>query len=305
MVFLSPVLGSHAKHRHGPSGRSSSLIITQDPNSIRHMKNGYGEDYLNAIFKANLKRMTLLFNKTVDSSTQYGYKLGGFVDPISASLLVAGLAVALIRLPRFDTWPWMLGILIPWVFGGLLTMDAPQYPRLAGLVLIVGILPMLWLRELLGSLKGVAGRWGTGLGAVVVALLLTVIGWKNFDLYFRDYDTQNRPLKDFEVALIIREMDRLGPGNITYVYEHYFRHNFLERQHLFVAGANRGEPFTQLDRVALPPRGDLRTATFILPPRENGLLRALLEKFPAGNIRTLEVPFRKQATILTAFEVDL
>jgi 4-amino-4-deoxy-L-arabinose transferase-like glycosyltransferase len=303
LVFMAPIVGWWVKAPDTFMNRSGSMVFTKDATSVKHVKSIYGEDYFWPLVKDNFEKIALVINKTPDSSTQYGFKQGGFVDPIAAATFVLGLGVALPRLLNFRYWVLLSGIFINVLLGGILTLDAPQYPRISGIVILAGVPSAIWAREVYMSATTAFGRFGRIFTSLAFAAGFVLMAWINFDLYFRKYDHFDRLEWDYRHSCIVRDARDDGPRNFTYVYKNGFPVDFRQRANLFVAHSRRFGIFVDPEDVRIPFDENCGRMTFVFPTGNRGLTEKLKGRFPEGRLESRPAPFRQSPIVYDRYIV--
>jgi hypothetical protein len=283
VVVLAPMIGTWAAHPESFISRSGSMVFASDPGSVRHMKAGFGEDYLPALLKHNLGRALQLFSSTGDSNLQYGYQQGGMLDDLSAVLLAAGLGVGLAWRRRRQVWPVLIGLGLTWLLGAVLTMDAVQYSRVAGLMLLVCV-PQAWLvAALLAAADLAGGRVALRVAAAALAIALAWVGWVNFDLYFVRHDRASPPA-EVQRTVIARDARDDGPSTVTLVSSADLQTDFDHQAYAFVAAGRRVEAFTDPEQVVVPPDGAYSRIVVVLGENETALRERLMRRFPGARL---------------------
>jgi len=280
LIFFAPLLAHYVQAPETFMVRRSSLVFTTDPDMVRHLSAGFGEHYLIPLMRNNLERATLLLNRTGDSNLQYGWVGGGMVDSWTAVAFVLGLGVLAARLRHFASWTLLLGLLLPWLIGAVLSTDAVQYSRIAGLGLLMMVPPALWGRELYQAGRAAAGTWGCTATAALLAVGLAITGTQNFRLYFHDHDRRLlQRLPDMILAQVAMEARDAGADNVTFVFSQDMPVDFFHRSYLFLARNREVRRFDDVDKVAVPPD---RRATFLIPTEHAEIIDRLQDRFPGG-----------------------
>ncbi|MGH7790323.1 MAG: glycosyltransferase family 39 protein, partial [Candidatus Binatia bacterium] len=184
------------------------------PAAQAHLAYGYGTQSVVAILAIQLRAAFSLFNLTPDNSMQYG--LGGALfDPASAALFVLGVGLILARLAERRAQMVLLWTLLPLIAGGALTIDAPFYPRISGLmpfaVLIVALALMHCWSLARWTLPERRGGW---LAGALLAAAVGLIYSDNLRSYFLDYAPNHRHSPGVEISAFVR---RHGAGKTTYM----------------------------------------------------------------------------------------
>jgi hypothetical protein len=131
-----------------------------------------------------IKLSLLMFNQTGDSSSQFGFPYPMFNSLISP-LLLLGLAFALRRWKNASMTFILIWFGLIIVMGSILTIDAPFWPRLVGIVPAAAFLIALALDQILEL-----GRknFGAAAGVIItglIAVLLVTVGYLNWNLYYQ------------------------------------------------------------------------------------------------------------------------
>jgi hypothetical protein len=290
VIFFAPMLAVYTRHPSTFISRRSSMIFSSSPSTQKHLKGGYGEDYVRGAFVANLKRAILVFSSSKDNALQYGYKEGGITDDVTAAAFILGLGVCLPRLAGYAYWPMVLGIFMNWFLGGVLTVDAPRYHRISAMALAMYFIPMLWGRELVQTAREAWGRWGTAAAGALLGAGLIVVAFLNFRLYFIGYDHQHRHRKEAMRTCVAIDSRDAGPKNITYVHTGPFPRDFRHQTQQLIGGTARVEGFANLSEVKIPSGEGFSTAMFLIEPEATNLFEELRTRFPEGQLEERLVP---------------
>jgi len=143
-----------------------------------------------AIALRQAERMWLGFGVIPSGAYGLGYRGGGMLDDVSAPLFVLGLALAVcnVRRPRagFLVYWWLVTAAVL----GLLTVGAPAFLRLTGLLPVLAILGALPLDRAMRAAP-TAGP-GRGVALAAVGALLAGMVWDNWRTYFVAFPQQTR-----------------------------------------------------------------------------------------------------------------
>jgi hypothetical protein len=172
----------------------------------------YGTSSWPAILWDQLQQTLSVFTWAPDASANHilDYPIA---RPLEAVLIVLGIA--------WMTWRWKdarFGLLAIWfwvtlIVGGVLTVQAPNVPRLVALLPALPIIMAAWLDHFGGLLQtaiaqardGVRGRMALWLSAAAVGAVVLVSGVQNWDKYINYYlNTQTQP-DVTEQALYVRQ----------------------------------------------------------------------------------------------------
>lgn len=185
LAYGAPVLALFVSDPGSFGGHQVDVnILNGDPGTMQHLQSVYGTTNMLTILLQQTWRIATTFNALGDASLQIGWS-GAMLDTVSAALLPAALALALLRWRR---WPYAL--CLAW-FGavaaaGVLTIDPPWWPRLAALLPAVALLLGVLLEECLRAME----CWLSSRKRLALAgagLLLLCLGIGNLRLVFIDY----------------------------------------------------------------------------------------------------------------------
>ncbi|MEO8603853.1 MAG: glycosyltransferase family 39 protein [bacterium] len=242
------------------------------PAARHHLAFGYGTENLAAILAIQLRAALTLFNRTTDTSYQYGFE-GALFEPASAVLFVLGLGLVCARWRERRMRLLLLWTALPLIAGAALTIDTPFYPRISGLVpfavLFVGLALTHLLRVVRSAAVGRAGGWATaGLGAAAVGLILAT----NARTYFVDYAPRYRISPSVEIADFVRGH---GAGKTTYMVggapAFFIRHGAIT----FLTYGYKTRDIEHLDAFLRGQPLDPQTSTFVIMPHGSHLLPSL------------------------------
>jgi len=182
LAALGPSLVFDLQHWGAFIERSREVYLF-DPNVMKHLQNKYNVSSEMEVVLEQTKRSLLMFNYSIDSSTQFG-----FPHPMFSSLLAPLVALGLGCALRRWKLPGMMLILI-WLapimaVGGAMTVDAPFWPRLVGILPVAGLAAALALDQLWDVVKGLWGRRAALALGVALTVFLVMIGWRNWNLYY-------------------------------------------------------------------------------------------------------------------------
>lgn len=244
------------------------------------------------LLKEQANRNLNFFVKGGDRSAFYSPSIPGF-DLVTSTLFWLGLGLALTRLRRYHEITLLIWLGLGLLFGGMLTNDAPNAPRL----LIV--IPAVFL--LGGILLERAGRllslYPQRLKGLALGLVLALTGFFNLKIYFHDF-VSDLPPRNFDSDSIAREIKTAGPAEDIFL---------LGQPHLsvkygtihFLAGDNATDLAAPADIPAPNGRGLLVIA---LPDQVDGL-EAIEQRIPGGILRTRVNP--RNDPIYTVYHVPV
>lgn len=282
VLTISPLLVNDV-NREGRtemfSARSGGVVIWT-PMNRQHVNGVYrANGDFSVVLREQGKRALLAPVLYTDSSMQY-HGEWPFLERIGAVLFMMSVAVAAYRFfePRWLTPAiWISAILLA---GGALTVDAPFYPRLAGISTLL-FLPIAGLFSLL--LDRNEGKWKSAANFAIIALVAVCAG-RNLYFYFHDYSTcesvQSVHYSQTQMAKLIQEN---YPTQYIYVFDGpHFSFNSGTVQFLI---PNKGEDLTKIPAV-----WDKKDYIIVVSNNRSDLLPALKEQFPAYTIREYKTP---------------
>ncbi len=166
--------------------RSRAVWLFFEP-VMTHLKGKYGLQTPMQVLWEQTKLSLLMFNRSIDSSTQFGFPHPMFISLLSP-LVVLGFGYSLRRWRHPGVGLNLVWLLVMIINGSILTGDAPFWPRLVGVLPAAALLAALTIDRLWAGLSQVAPeRQQRGvnilLGAAVIALLVFA-GWRCWNKYY-------------------------------------------------------------------------------------------------------------------------
>ncbi len=249
--------------------RSSEVIIFT-PKNQNHLNGTYraqGDPSL--IYREQIKRSLLSTVLYIDTSIQYGGRKP-FLDRFAAVLFMIGVMVAAFRFfePRWSIPVlWMLGILLT---GGAMTVDAPFFPRLAG----ISALLFLPIAGVVSQILPVDARTKRIVYVIPCFILIVFAATTNLHHYFQvfpqEINIQNIHYPQTQMAYCIQQRD---PQEMNYVFDgpHFSFHSGTV---LFLTGSRRGEDIQDISSIH-----DSRPCAIFVDKSQSNLLPALKERF--------------------------
>jgi hypothetical protein len=228
---------------------------------------------------ANLQRTLLTFNVYGDSSRIFGHD-GAMLDPLIAPLLLLGIGVILLNLDRLLSWQlfvWLGGAIL---LGGMVTVDAPFWPRLLPALPAVGLIIALAVDRWRATLLGIGGPWLQHVGMVAVVGFLTLAVAQNWIGYYERYTVGAEP-----AVYVGRVLRTLAPEEVPFLVVGEGRPTWRDRVIEYL-GATRyralpqGELYVDDLPAALPPH-----SIILLFPEDQVLAATLQMRYPGGVYR--------------------
>jgi hypothetical protein len=273
IATAAPMIGYFSAHPDGLMARTRGVSIF-GAEAISHLAHGYRTGDLMQILAIQLKHTLTLFNLTGDTSLQYGYRAGGLLEPLSAAFFVLGLAVLLARPLARPNQLVLLWVALPTIAGAALTIDAPFYPRISGIMPFVALTVAIAVAGVLTAIRealpGSAGRIVAGTAA---ALIVVTVVATNLWTYFVEYAPTHRHSPAVEISRFIREH---GDGKTTYMIggapAFFIKHGTIR----FLAHGYDTRDVVDLEVYARQHSLDPARSIFVVMPR--GQERALLAR---------------------------
>ncbi len=198
-----PVLALFLANPGAYGARDTAVqLLGSDPYARGQAQALYGTHAIIPVVLGQAWRNATTFIQRGDTSLQIGWS-GAMLDTVSAALLPAALILGLLRLSR---WPYAL--CLAWfgaVFSaGVLTIDAPWWPRLAALLppvaLLIGVLVAETIRLLQARFAARRAYRVVALAGVGILLLCLVIG--NLRVLFVEYPATARQADPMKPTLL-------------------------------------------------------------------------------------------------------
>jgi hypothetical protein len=195
---LAPLASSFLRRPEALGGDRARTVNPFSGEMSEHLKSQIGTDERTAILRFQVVRTLRGFVNVGDTDSNYG-STRPLIGTVTLVLFLAGLAFAVARLPdpRFV-------FLLAWlstglVFGGVLAINPPSFPRLLAVlpvpfVLAAVVLGLVWRKaHVLGPVLRVAAA-GVVLVVAVLALVTNLLGYLRFiartDLATNEWDVQ-------------------------------------------------------------------------------------------------------------------
>lgn len=192
-IAVGPSLIYFAENYEAFVERSRSVFLFYPP-VLEHLSGKYGSGSTLDVMLEQGKRSLLMFNYSIDTSTQFGYPHPMFNSLLSPLVVFGfGYSVRWWRRPQAALiLIWLLSIL---VVGSVLTNNAPFWPRLVGILPAAALLAALVIDRLWEAIWHLADRRRTANIVLLLAsaALLIYAGWQNWTLYYKTVENNARP----------------------------------------------------------------------------------------------------------------
>lgn len=277
LIAYAPLGAFYITHHDAFVSRSRGVFILSEQN-VRHTLNSDQVSIprdLVPLLKEQADLNLNFFIKGGDRSAFYSASVPGF-DMMTSILFWLGLGLVLTRLRRFHEIAILVWLGLGLLFGGILTRDAPNAPRLLMLVPAVFLLG----GGLLQQSGRLLARYPHKLKVAAFGLILALAGFLNLKIYFYDF-VSDLPPRNFESDSIARQIKTAGPAENIFL---------LGQPHLsvkygtirFLAGDTAADLAGSTEVPALDDRGLLVIA---LPDQVNNL-KAIEQRIPGGKLWT-------------------
>lgn len=175
-------------------------VMLLDPGVYQHLLGKYQAVSLREIVLEQVQRTFLTYQYYGDTSTQFGYP-HPMLNPWLAPFFLLGVGAATGRLRHPGNFVLAVWILLGLVFGSVLTVDAPFWPRLVVVVptnALAVALGMNWV----WTTFAVESRPRYTLLAVILVGILAWAGWQNWQTYVAETG-QRAGFNDFTARVIL------------------------------------------------------------------------------------------------------
>jgi hypothetical protein len=213
LIAYAPLGTFYVTHPDAFISRSRGVFLLNEQN-VKHTLHSDEASIphdLAPLFKEQVNRNLNFFVKSGDRSAFYSSSIPAF-DLVTSILFWLGLGLVLTRLRRFQEIAVLIWLGLALLFGGILTTDAPNAPRLLIVIPAVFLLGGILLQQ--------AGRllslYPQKLKVLALSLILALTGFLNFKVYFYDF-VSDLPARNFEGDSIAREIKTAGPADDVFL----------------------------------------------------------------------------------------
>ncbi len=280
LIITGPSLLYFSNHWDALVERSRSVFLFYEP-VMAHLSYKYNTATTTGVILQQLKQSLLMFNQSIDSSTQFGYPHPLFSSLLSP-LLVLGFGYSLRRWRTPGIGLNLIWVLLLILFGSILTNNAPFWPRLVGVLPAAALLIALTFDRFWAVLSAIPSssrhrQMVEGALGIGILVLLALVGRGNWDQYYKTVFDNARPQ-----ARIGRFLATL-PADIMAC--NYSDPHFLNvRETGFLAHPRRlldlpaDAPDGLIERCSGPP------LVWILSPIHTDRLPLLQQRWPGGEV---------------------
>ena len=214
VVFLAPMWPAATAQPEVINGRFRSVSLLH-PDTMRYEEKIQRTGNPLTVVKNNTVHTLEAFNRTGETSLQYGQIGRPLLDFWTAALLPLGFLLVLVRIRGPGYFLLASWIVLTLVFGAILTNQAPFSPRIIALIPPLMVLPALVLDAGWRGLAALGKRWVAAAVALPVAVFLGLSLWTNYHDYFVRFTKHDRPA-DFN-TLLSHYLVRQGHGSWYYL----------------------------------------------------------------------------------------
>jgi hypothetical protein len=277
-VVLGPMLLLFIRDRDSFGTRTRQVLILS-PAAAHHMMSVYGVETIGAIVLQQARHTALVFHAEADKSTQFGARRS-FLDPFSAAAMILGIGYALVRWRALGSRLLLLWLVTILVVGCLLTINAPFFPRIVGLVAPAALLGASALERVDALVRELLSRWSRALGWLVpggvLAVVLAFTAWANWSWYVTSFESWATPRARLARYLAARPELRVHSVAVPSWWAR-------DREFAFLAP---GQMIDDLDAATVRAGAFDTSGVLVIAPSETSLVSALMARFPDATIET-------------------
>jgi hypothetical protein len=279
VVGMGPMLIFFLLEPAGWLQRSREVWVFNPP-VLEHSRYKYGVGTAGQIMVEQARRSLLMFNLSIDSSTQFGFPRP-LVDSVTGPLVVLGMAYALAHLRRWTTGLLAIAVLTVVVVGSILTDNPPFWPRLVFLLAPAMGLAAVAVDRAWDAITNAFGQETSRILVPIAVGMLLYVGLLNWTLYYQFAVSNGRPR-----ALVGRLVAELPPDAAVCIVpdgDSGWIHAPDEREIAFSLGERPGYA-VELDgegRIVQYPSPCLQTgALWIVPQPRRSVLPQIQQRLP-------------------------
>jgi hypothetical protein len=191
VVGMGPMLLFFLLEPAGWLQRSREVWVFNPP-VLEHSRIKYGVETVGQILLEQARRSLLMFNLSIDSSTQFGFPRP-LADSITGPLVVLGAAYALAHLRRWATGLLAIALLTVILVGSILTDNPPFWPRLVFVLAPAMGLAAVAVDRSWDAVTNAFGQETSRILVPIVVGLLLYVGLLNWTLYYQFAASNGRP----------------------------------------------------------------------------------------------------------------
>ena len=290
-VAFAPNVGNYLRDPSAAFFRLQQVSLLSQHAQLGQYDNGAANSF---------RRMAMGPFTQPDLSPFYtNFHSGGMLDPLTALLFAAGAAHLIIRFWKSSSLLLLFWTLAVIAIGGALTIAAPAYQRLLGIMPFLALIAAPPLHAMLLHVAE-TWRWGPKPRAIATALVLTLCLGLSVNRYF--YVVMAKPQMHDDSTRVARFIDEIGPH--TYVYFFGLPHYRMQYGNIrFLARQTPGETVESAEAFFEKPIQRRGPVCFILIRTNRTHLDRLREIYPDG--RELHHRDVIGNELFTSYQVDL
>lgn len=277
LIAYAPLATFYVTHPDAFVSRSRGVFVLNEQN-VKHTLESADASVPNdllPLLKEQTKRNLNFLVKGGDRSAFYSPSVPGF-DLVTSSLFWLGLGLALTRFRRSHEIMVLIWLGLALLFGGILTTDAPNAPRLLIMIPAVFLLAGSWLQRASQLLS----LYPQKLKALALTLIFVLTGFFNLKIYFHDF-VSDLPPSSLTSDSIAREIKRAAPAEDVFL---------LGQPNLSVKYGTihflAGNTATDLSDSMVIPAQSGRGLRVIALPNHIDHLAAIEQRLPGGTLLT-------------------
>jgi hypothetical protein len=166
----------------------SSEVFLFDPSVLTHLLNKYEVNSVLDVILRQIRETVLMFNYVPDTSTQFGFREPMF-NALLSPLIILGIGSAIRRKREIGVVLIFIWLGLMMVLGSILTVDAPFWPRLVGIIPVGAILAAFAIDQILNLSIIQSNQIFKKITTVFFVFLIVYIGWVNWDKYYKSVET--------------------------------------------------------------------------------------------------------------------
>jgi hypothetical protein len=182
LITMGPGLAFQLAHWDSYISRAREVIIFS-PGPMAHLLNKYRTNSPFVVLLNQIKLTLLMFNQTGDSSGQVKFPHPMFSSLVSP-LILLGFGFALRRWKDAGMTFVLIWLGLIAVLGSILTLDAPSWPHLVGIIPAAALLAAVALDQIFELGKKIFGAHAVVFITAVVTIFLAISGYLNWNQYY-------------------------------------------------------------------------------------------------------------------------
>jgi hypothetical protein len=183
IITMGPALVFYLTSWDSFISRSREVYIFSE-GVMAHSLYKYNTDSPLTVLLAQIKLSLLMFHQSTDTSSQFGYPHPMFNSLVSP-LILLGLGFAIHRWKQAGMAFAIIWLAVITVLGSILTIDAPFWPRLVGIVPAAALLIALTFEQLLELGRRVFGSDGARFIIAFICVFLAMVSYLDWNQYYQ------------------------------------------------------------------------------------------------------------------------